>query len=276
VTTGCGGGIVLAEAMTPASSRSLAALLVALLALASVPAAASPYRVLAPPSEPVAAAGVPVPSASQPVPSVSAGQAGAPTDSAAISAATSPTQPLSDDPALEYRRGEQAYALGNYEQAVRHFEHSYELSNFADLLYNLGMAYSQWHGLDGDVGHLRKAKRLFQNYTKRLAENPAMDQSQRDEAEAQIARLDEQIAEHEKRVAAPPPVVKPDPQPQPQPPLDQPEKKPVYKRGWFWGVIGVVVVAAAVTTAVVLTRKPGFEPELGSIGPNSGTALLRF
>ena len=258
--------------MTPASTRPLAALLVALLALTSVPAAASPYRVLAPPVEPV-------PAASTPVPSASPGEAAvAPTDSAAeraaISAATSPTQPLSDDPALEYRRGEQAYALGNYEQAVRHFERSYELSNFADLLYNLGMAYSQWHGLDGDVGHLRKAKRLFQNYTKRLAENPAMDQSQRDEAEAQIARLDEQIAEHEKRVAAPPPVVKPDPQP--QPPLDQPEKKPVYKRGWFWGVIGVVVVATAVTTAVVLTRKPGFEPELGSIGPNSGTALLRF
>ncbi|MBK9754701.1 MAG: hypothetical protein IPO88_14590 [Nannocystis sp.] len=274
--------------MTPASTRPLAALLVALLALASVPAAASPYRVLAPPVEPVPAASTPVPAASTPVlstsppvPSTSPGGAAvAPTDSAAeraaISAATSPTQPLSDDPALEYRRGEQAYALGNYEQAVRHFERSYQLSNFADLLYNLGMAYSQWHGLDGDVGHLRKAKRLFQNYTKRLSENPAMDQSQRDEAEAQIARLDEQIAEHEKRVAAPPPVVKPDPQPQPQPPLDQPEKKPVYKRGWFWGVIGVVVVAAAVTTAVVLTRKPGFEPELGSIGPNSGTALLRF
>jgi hypothetical protein len=274
VTSGRGGGIVPAV-MTLAWTRPLAASLAALLVLAPVQAVGSPYAVLAPPS-----------TDSQPVPSASPAPAGepaaapgataAPTDSASISAATSPTQPLSEDPALEYRRGEQAYALGNYEQAVRHFEHSYELSNFADLLYNLGMAYAQWHGLDGDVGHLRKAKRLFQNYTKRLAENPAMDQSQRDEAEAQITRIDEQIAEHEKRVA-PPPIVKPDPQPSPQPLPDQPEKKPVYKRGWFWGVIGAVVVAAAVTTAVVVTtRKPGFEPELGTIGPNSSTALLRF
>jgi tetratricopeptide (TPR) repeat protein len=262
--------------MTLASTRSLAASLVALLVLAPVQAVASPYAVLAPPS-----AGGPAPASkgsdASVSPTVAPGAASAPTDSAATAAATAPVEPLSDDPALEYRRGEQAYALGNYEQAVRHFEHSYELSNFADLLYNLGMAYAQWHGLDGDVGHLRKAKRLFQNYTKRLAENPQMDQSQRDEAEAQIARIDEQIAEHEKRVAAPPPIVKPEPQPQPQPLPDQPEKKPVYKRGWFWGVIGVVVVAAAVTTAVVvLTRKPGFEPELGNIGPNSSTALLRF
>lgn len=259
--------------MITASTRPLAASLAALLVLAPLPAVASPYAVLAPVS-----AGAPVPADSPPVlpASPEPGAGAAPTDSAAISAATSPTEPLSDDPALEYRRGEQAYALGNYEQAVRHFERSYQLSNFADLLYNLGMAYAQWHGLDGDVGHLRKAKRLFQNYTKRLAENPEMDQSQRDEAEAQVARIDEQIAEHERRAAAPPPIVKPEPQSQPQPLPDQPEKKPVYKRGWFWGVIGVVVVAAAVTTAVVLTRKPGFEPELGSIGPNSSTALLRF
>ena len=256
--------------MLTASTRPLAASLAALLVLAPLPAVASPYAVLAPVS-----AGAPVPADSPPVLPARPEVGVAPTDSAAISAATSPTQPLSEDPALEYRRGEQAYALGNYEQAVRHFEHSYELSNFADLLYNLGMAYAQWHGLDGDVGHLRKAKRLFQNYTKRLAENPEMDQSQRDEAEAQVARIDEQIAADEKRVAVPPPIVKPEPQPQPLP--DQPEKKPVYKRGWFWGVIGVVVVAAAVTTAVVVTtRKPGFEPELGTIGPNSSTALLRF
>lgn len=263
--------------MTLASTRPLAASLAALLVLAPVQAAASPYAVLAPPAPvPADSQAVPATSPAASAPAEPPGAAAAPTDSASISAATSPSQPLSDDPALEYRRGEQAYALGNYEQAVRHFERSYQLSNFADLLYNLGMAYAQWHGLDGDVGHLRKAKRLFQNYTKRLAENPQMDQSQRDEAEAQVARIDEQIAEHEQRAAAPPPVVKPEPQPQPQPLPDQPGKKPVYKRGWFWGVIAAVVVAAAVTTAVVVTRKPGFEPELGTIGPNSSATLLRF
>ena len=261
--------------MTSASTRLLAAPLAVALALAPASAGASPYRILAAPAgagQPVPPASQPVSPASQPVPPASS----APADGATVTAATSPTQPLSDDPALEYRLGEQAYALGNYEQAVRHFERSYQLSNFADLLYNLGMAYAQWHGLSNDVTHLRKARRLFQNYAKRLAENPAMDQSQRAETEAQIARIDEQIATADAaRPTPPPPVVTPAPEtkPQPQPPPDQP-KKPVYKRGWFWGLLGGLVVAGAVTAAIVLTRKPGFEPELGSIGPNTGA--LRF
>ena len=253
--------------MPPATSRLLAGALAALV-LTPTAAEASPYRVGG--------------SSWSSLPAETEGDrgptAGAPTDSAAIAAATSPTQPLSDDPALEYRLGEQAYALGNYEQAVRHFERSYQLSNFADLLYNLGLAYTQWHGLDGDVGHLRKAKRLFQNYIKRVTEDPAMDQSQRTEAEAQVTRLDEQIREYEARTAAATVVPEPVVERAPQAPVrvDPPTRKPVYKRGWFWAVIGAVVVAGAVTTAVVLTRKPGFEPELGSIGPTSQAVGLRF
>lgn len=239
------------------------------LALAPVSAVASPYRVLAAPAAP---AGEPVPAARQAAPQDSPPAATAATGE---TAATSPTQPLSDDPALEYRLGEQAYALGNYEQAVRHFERSYQLSNFADLLYNLGMAYAQWYGLSNDITHLRKARRLFQNYSKRLTDDPAMDQSQRQETEAHIAKIDEQIAAEEARQAAAKPVVvvKPELDPAPPPTPDQP-RKPVYKRGWFWGVLGGLVVAGAVTAAIVLTRKPGFEPELGTIGPNAGG--LRF
>jgi len=252
--------------MPRAVAHLLAAPLALALALAPVSALASPYRVLAAPAAP---AGEPVPAASQPVSQDS--PPAAPGDAAA----TSPTQPLSDDPALEYRLGEQAYALGNYEQAVRHFERSYQLSNFADLLYNLGMAYSQWYGLSNDITHLRKARRLFQNYSKRLTDDPAMDQSQRQETEAHIAKIDEQIAAEEARQAAAKPVVvvKPVLDAPPPPAPDQP-RKPVYKRGWFWGVLGGLVVAGAVTAAIVLTRKPGFEPELGTIGPNAGG--LRF
>lgn len=184
--------------------------------------------------------------------------------------------PLSNDPALEYKLGTQAYALGKYEQAIAHFERSYQLSNHPYLLYNLGMAYGQWYGLSGDVGHLRHARRLFQNYLKVLGEDPSMDQEQRDDAEAQIARLDEQIAEHDARVRAEAvkegPVVEPLPPPGP---VDEPARPPVYKRGWFWAVVGVGVLAVAggVTAAVLVSRKnDGAPPELGTIGPTRGQA----
>lgn len=235
---------------TPVKSI-LSGMVVATVVLAPTPALASPYRVFV--QAPAAAAG----SAPAPAPVTAA-------------------EPLTSDPAVEYKRGEKAYALGNYEQAVRHFERSYELSNLPDLLYNLGMSYSQWHGLSADVNHLRKAKRLFQNYVKRVTEDPSMDQSQRADAEAQIAKVDEQIAAAE-RAAAPAPVVPPPTalrdEPKPVVP-DVPPKKPIYKRGAFWGILAGVVAVGVVTTAVVLTRKPGFEPELGSIGPSS--AGLRF
>jgi tetratricopeptide (TPR) repeat protein len=232
------GGIV--GAVTKALHCVLAALAVT---LAPATAAASPYRVLVQDAAP----------------------AGPASDG-----------PLTNDPAVEYQKGEQAYALGNYESAVRHFERSYELSNLPDLLYNLGMSYQQWFGLSGDINHLRKAKRLFQNYVKRLAENPAMDQSQRAEAEGHIGKIDEQIAAEEARVKpVPPPVVDQQTPPTTQPPVDQPAKKPVYKRGWFWGVIGGIVAVGAVTAiAVVLTRDDAFKPELGTIRPSA--AGVRF
>lgn len=214
------------------------------------------------------------------------GPAAVSSDSSAPAAAASEGEeatasvPLSNDPELEYKAGTQAYALGKYELAIVHFERSYELSNHPYLLYNLGMAYAQWHGLSGDVGHLRKARRLFQNYIKALADDASLDQEQRDDAEAQIARLDEQIAEQEakerERAAAAegPKAAPPTPTPAPvdQPPQD---RTPVVRRGWFWAVIGVGVLAIAggVTAGVLLSRRDdGKPPELGTIGPTGGQA----
>jgi len=211
------------------------------------------------------------------VPLPAAGEAAGPADSPTAHAegerATSAV-PLSNDPALEYKLGTQAYALGNYEQAVAHFERSFELSNHPYLLYNLGMAYAQWYGLSADIGHLRKAHRLFHNYIKALAEDPKMDQEQRDDAEAQIAKLEQQIAAHEEKARAEAPR-EPVVVPPPQTPVDGPpvEKKPVYRKGWFWAVIGVGVLAVAggVTAGVLLSRPQGSGAELGTIGPTHTT-----
>ena len=54
----------------------------------------------------------------------------------------------------EFQQGTEAYALGNYEKAVGHFERSFEVSHRSALLYNIGMSYSKWYDLSDDVTHL--------------------------------------------------------------------------------------------------------------------------
>ena len=38
--------------------------------------------------------------------------------------------------------------------------------------------------------------------------------------------------------------------------MAQKNEKPVYKKPWFWGVLGGVVVAGVVVTAVVIATQP--------------------
>ena len=64
----------------------------------------------------------------------------------------------------EYERGSAAYAMGNYAEAVAFFERSYELSHQSALLFNLGQSYLKWYDISSDLQHLRKAKKLFENY----------------------------------------------------------------------------------------------------------------
>ena len=142
------------------------------------------------------------------------------------------------------------------------FEKSYELSASADLLFNLGQAYSRWYEIDPDIEHLRKARKLYQNYITRLEAEGDLTNEVRAETEERIADVERQIDEHERAR-----------------PRERPTTidKPVYKKGWFWGTIaGVVVVAGAVTTAVLLTRNrdQGFDPELGTIQGTGGRRPL--
>ena len=69
--------------------------------------------------------------------------------------------------------------------------------------------------------------------------------------------------------APPPPAVdtsEPPPSPltEPPPPPPAEKRKPVYKKGWFWAVIGVTtaVVVAGVVTGVVLGTRPVPDPPL--------------
>lgn len=169
----------------------------------------------------------------------------------------------------EYKLASDAYALGNYEEAIRHFEAAYKLSQEPALLFDLGQAYTRWYDLSNDLGHLEKARRMYENYVINLDATGLDDEEKahaRADAQKRIAEVDRRIADHEDRDQGPADTGKRD-------------GKPVHKKAWFWVAIvgGLAVVGAGVATGVVLgTRRDAFEPELGTIGgqlPSGGWAI---
>lgn len=165
----------------------------------------------------------------------------------------------SDEAREAYAAGSDAYALGNYEEAVAQFEKAYHLSKRPELLFNLGQAYTRWYDLDNDVEHLHKARRLYENYVINIGAAQLDEQAEaqaRADAQRRIVEVDRLIAQHEGRDG-------------------DKDDRPLVKKGWFWAAVvgGAVLVAGGVTAAVVLTRPPSFEPELGTIG--SGRAGIQ-
>jgi len=175
---------------------------------------------------------------------------------------------------VEYRLASDAYALGNYEEAIEHFERAYQLSQEPALLFDLGQAYTRWYDLSNDIEQLKKARRMYENYVINLDVTSLGDEEKahaRADAQRRIAEVDRRISDHRE---------------------SKPEsgevdgKKPAHKKAWFWVAIvgGVAVVAAGVTTGVVLgMRRDDFQPELGTIGrvsgpsgPSSGGFTVRF
>lgn len=161
----------------------------------------------------------------------------------------------------EYRAGSDAYALGNYEQAIQHFERAYELSGAVELLFNLGQSYTRWYDISNNLDHLKKARRLYENYVLNVDATGLDEQGLADaraDAQRRIAEVDRLIGKHDQNTNNPDDGDKP--------------RKPVHKKAWFWvTIIGGAAVVGGVVAAVVITTKPdGFEPELGTIGTASG------
>lgn len=153
-----------------------------------------------------------------------------------------------------YKAGTREYALGNYELAVSHFERSFELSQRPELLFNIAQSYARWYEISNELGHLRKAERLFKNYVSYLDTDEHPDPAARADAEAAIADVERLIAAHG-----------------PEEGTDgrrRDDDRPVHKKAWFWVAIigGAAVVGGAIAAGVVLSRPTPDDPELGTIG----------
>lgn len=151
----------------------------------------------------------------------------------------------------EFKAGMKHYNLSEYAEALERFKDAYRAYPEPLILYNIGQCYRQ-------LGQKREGLKAFRNYLNNSS-------SMHDAVEQIVAQLDKQIRDEEeaarqeklakeaaeqKRLeaesAAKPAAVAPTIVAAP------PEKKPIYKKGWFWATVGGFVLVAGVGLGVGL------------------------
>ena len=140
-----------------------------------------------------------------------------------------------DDPAAAFRvhygNAVNLFGADRYQEAIKEFQAAYVLESRPRLLFNIGQAHRI-------LGNYKEALRYYLMY-QTLEPNPKP--GLRDELERYIARMRELIGaaedlqkahDHDHRII--------------EEPRPSPKEKPLYKRGWFWAVVGSGVGAALV------------------------------
>lgn len=180
---------------------------------------------------------------------------------AAITAAL-PSVARADDAATAreaYDKGMAHYHLEEYDAAIEEWERGFRAKPAPEFLYNIAQAYRL-------SKRPEKALSFYQKYLR-----VAPEAKNRDEVERQMRTLQEIIDKQKSSAESPPQGPLPAPPPTttttaaPPPAatapttdradlVAQPAEKPVYKKGWFWGVVGgaAVLVAGGVVLGVVL------------------------
>jgi tetratricopeptide (TPR) repeat protein len=174
-----------------------------------------------------------------------------------------------------FRKGEVAYARGQFDEAYRQFEAGYRLSDRPLFLLNMGHAKRR-------AGEVAEARALFHRFLQLQPASP-----QRAEVEAILRKLPGASGPEATPAPAPPPSVTPPPAlptlPPPRlertpihpPPAvavraapPQPMPPPAPRRWWLWATIGGVVVAAVSVGLVMGSRGDSYtrQGSLGTVG----------
>jgi tetratricopeptide (TPR) repeat protein len=181
-----------------------------------------------------------------------------------------------------FQKGVSLYSNEQYEQAIREFQIAFKLKERPRLLFNIGQAYRQ-------LGRPREALRYYQLYQ---AMEPNPKPGLRAELEVHIHQMKELVSSAEQTKStvsgdgvtsaatnAPGEGARSDGQPAnartpasgfdaqgPAVVLKPPtlkQDKPIYKRGWFWGVVGgaaATVLVTGVAGGVAANRPEPFRP----------------
>jgi tetratricopeptide (TPR) repeat protein len=153
------------------------------------------------------------------------------------------------------------FNLGNFSEAAALYKKAYEAKPIPEFLHNVAQCYKRMAALE----YLEKALFYFESYL-----NNAPDSPNRQDVEAEIAEIKHQIESLRKggvkagaekahpasspaRVAPPaalPPTATSTPH---QTSKAEPRQTPIYKRWWFWTVVGAAIVGGTVGAAIAAT-----------------------
>jgi tetratricopeptide (TPR) repeat protein len=214
------------------------------------------------------------------------------------------TAGAAEDPKKLFEAATAEFNLGHYEKAASMYEEIYKVTLEPVLLYNIAQA----HRLGGDFdkavffyrGYLRAQPQARNRgeVQKRITElEDAIEAKRRGQERPPNAPVvvephaRPQTATAQPQPTPPEPATQPrtvEPTPEPQqtaPPAtaeaqpttapasasnDTSSDKPIWKKWWFWTIIGgVVVVAVVVAVAVVATQAPSFGANLPETGPGA-------
>jgi tetratricopeptide (TPR) repeat protein len=166
-----------------------------------------------------------------------------------------------------YERGNRSYNLAEFSQALDAFKEAYRNYPEPSFLFNIAQCHRQ-------LGDKPNAIRFYRTYIRETPNAP-----NREEVNRLISALERAVAKEQlNKLAQPGPAPAPAPAVAPTqnradlvataPP--PPAKKPLVRRGWFWGAIvgGVAATGLAVGLGVGLTAQHDPMPTYGTILKN--------
>lgn len=159
-------------------------------------------------------------------------------------------------------RATQSFAAGNYDKAIEDYQAAYQMKTLPTLLFNIAQAHRK-------AGHYSEALAYYERFLKddpksalapeadahATAMRAKLDAEKLSTEREALERLAKQRAEEAEALAK----AREEERKKAEAALllaTTKDTKPVYKKAWFWVVIGGVVVAGAVGVGVGLALRP--------------------
>lgn len=162
----------------------------------------------------------------------------------ALAAAQEAVDPesMEEEARAAFHQGREAFVEGRFEFALERFQTAHRIAGRPELLYNVGATLER-------LQRPEEALEALRSYLEQVPDSPI-----RGNVEGRIIALEEAVAERrelEQRAAEAEAEAEAASQPDPPPP----EEPGIAEQWWFWTIIGLVVVGAAVgiTLGVVLS-----------------------